>query len=160
MDKENLDEVKDLLFRVASLLREYWECASANIDVVKLGYPIAEALEEVESFKGVVMETFSGTVKKIHPSRPSRSGRINFIRVDFTLDDGTFAKTDLCPGFRNFPRWSSILSAGEGARADGLVVNRGSVNLVNADSSPRFIGMAEPVPATDKRQEELFHVGQ
>ena len=74
-----------------------------------------------------------GTITKIHPKKYSRNGGA-FIRVEFRLADGSWAKTDLVPDFRNFQRWKEILKFG--ADLDGLELK--SKHEVNADSYPRI----------------------
>lgn len=73
------------------------------------------------------------TIKKIHPLKQSRNGNA-FVRVEFQLDNGSWAKTDLCPDFRNFSRWDDILKAGEGTTVGGLFLKK--KGEVNADSYP------------------------
>ena len=80
-----------------------------------------------------------GTITKIHPKKYSRNGGA-FIRVEFRLADGSWAKTDLVPDFRNFQRWKEILKFG--ADLDGLELK--SKHEVNADSYPRIFKESLP----------------
>lgn len=72
-----------------------------------------------------------GTITKIHPLKESRN-RNSYIRIEFELEDGKWAKTDVCPDFRNFARWKPILAAGIGVEVSGLTIRNKSE--VNADS--------------------------
>ena len=73
-----------------------------------------------------------GNITKIHRIKRSRNGNA-FIRVTFKLENGDWAKTDLCPDYRNYQRWVPLLV--EGLDLDGLVMK--SKNEVDADSYPR-----------------------
>lgn len=53
----------------------------------------------------------NATISKIHPLKHSRNGN-SFIRVEFRMEDGSWAVTDLCPGFRNYSRWHGLLQIG------------------------------------------------
>lgn len=75
------------------------------------------------------------TITKIHPLKSSRN-RNSFIRVEFQLETGEWAKTDLCPDFRNFARWRDVLKAGTGTSITGVVLNPKRKNEINADSFP------------------------
>lgn len=72
-----------------------------------------------------------GTIKKIHPIKHSRNGN-QFIRVEFTMEDGSWAKTDLCPNFRNYQNWTAFLK--EGKTLKDLIMTR--AGNINADSRP------------------------
>jgi len=77
---------------------------------------------------------FKGTITKIHLPKYSRNGG-NFIRLEFKLEGGEWAKTDLVMAYRNFSRWKNLLEVG--ADLDGLELK--SKGEVNADSYPRLI---------------------
>jgi len=70
-----------------------------------------------------------GTISKIHPLKRSVNGNF-FRRVEFKLEDGSWAATDLCPDFRNYARWKDFLV--EGTQLEGLELKGKS--KVNADS--------------------------
>lgn len=72
-----------------------------------------------------------GTISKIHPIKRSRNGN-SFVRVEFRLENGSWAKTDICPDFRNFSRWKDILKLG--IDLTGLVLK--NTTEVDADSYP------------------------
>lgn len=79
----------------------------------------------------------NGTISKIHPKKRSIGHhRFDFIRVEFKMEDGSWAKTDLCPDFRNFRRWKPILDAGVGV--EGMIL-RGQT--VDADSPVNRVAM-------------------
>jgi hypothetical protein len=58
-----------------------------------------------------------------------------FKRVYFETAAGHWAKTDLCPAFRNWPRWRDLLEVG--VILDDLVMLDDVT--VDADSHPRLI---------------------
>jgi len=74
-----------------------------------------------------------GTISKIHPLKYSRNGGA-FVRIEFKLNDGQWAKTDIVTGFRNYERWKNILTVG--IDLEGLDLK--SKNEVNADSYPEI----------------------
>ena len=58
-----------------------------------------------------------GRVTKVMDVRPARGRGVKgharkYIRLTFKLDDGSWAKTDVCPEFRNYRTWKPILRAG------------------------------------------------
>ena len=74
------------------------------------------------------------TISKIHPPKLSANGDTTFIRVEFILEDGTWAKTDLCKNYRNFKNW-------EGLGVVGQVLTNlklKSKNEIDADSVPKI----------------------
>lgn len=72
-----------------------------------------------------------GTITKIHNLKRSRNGNL-FIRITFKLENGDWAKTDICPDYRNYIRWAPLLKVG--TDLSGLILKR--QNEVNADSFP------------------------
>ena len=70
-------------------------------------------------------------ITKIHPTKTSRNGH-SFIRVEFKLDTGKWAKTDLVPTFRNFKRWKPFLDKGIGTFLTGVKLKDNGT--VDADS--------------------------
>ena len=82
-----------------------------------------------------------GTITKIDARKKGNGAE--FKRVYFELEDGGWAKTDLCPAFQNWRRWENLLH--EGNLLDGLVMRDKST--VNADSYPRLV----PKPATPEQ---------
>lgn len=72
-----------------------------------------------------------GTIIKIHPIKHSRNGNA-FIRIEFQMEDGRWAKTDICPDYRNYQRWKDYLTVG--LSLDGLELKK--TGFVNADSFP------------------------
>lgn len=75
-----------------------------------------------------------GTIIKIHPIKYSRNGQHVFTRVEFKLEDNTWAKTDLVQGYRNYPRWENLLKVGNDL--NGLVLKK--KGEVDADSYPEI----------------------
>lgn len=73
-----------------------------------------------------------GTISKIHPPKLSANGDTSFIRVEFILEDGTWAKTDICKAYRNFKNWQGLGVVGN--VLDNLILK--SKGEINADSKP------------------------
>jgi len=74
-----------------------------------------------------------GQVHKIHPLKRSKNGNL-FIRVEFTLDGGVWAKTDLCPDFANYRRWKPVLKSGVGTVIKNLIYKSKKRSEIDADS--------------------------
>jgi hypothetical protein len=90
-----------------------------------------------------------GTITRIDKEKWGNGA--DFIRLTFELEGRVFAKTDLCPTYRNFPRWEKLLRLGN--ILDGLTtIKKGKVTTVDADSHPRLVGHRPPPP----KQAELF----
>ncbi len=82
-------------------------------------------------------KTFKGKITKIHEFKRARGRGIQsfaskYIRVTFKMEDGSWAKTDLCPEYRNFYNWRKILRSGEGTVVQGMQYRTGKE--INADS--------------------------
>lgn len=73
-------------------------------------------------------------ITKILPAEKSANGN-NYVRVMFRLDGGGFAKTDLCPDYRNFKRWRTALKVGN--RLGNLIMRKS--DCIDADSWPIVI---------------------
>lgn len=76
-----------------------------------------------------------GEITKIDPPKASRNGDSSYIRVYFSLENGKFAKTDLCPTYRNYERWKRFLKVGTKVSNLQLKEVKG-ITTVNADSFP------------------------
>jgi|ERR1035437_589944 hypothetical protein len=71
---------------------------------------------------------------KIDPLKSSRSEK-SYRRIYFTLEDGSFAKTDIVPAYRNYKNWKSIIDLVDGLAiifVDGLKLRQ--KGEVDADS--------------------------
>jgi len=77
-----------------------------------------------------------GKIIKVHPLRESKNGN-SFIRIEFELLGGAWAKTDICPDFKNYKRWQKPLEIGEGAMLAELEMRDDST--INADSPVRLL---------------------
>ena len=78
-----------------------------------------------------------GVITKIHNVKLARGRGIKsfaskFIRITFKMEDGSWAKTDVCPEYRNYVNWEGIIKLGKGTVVQGLVYRRGKE--INADS--------------------------
>ena len=77
-----------------------------------------------------------GKITKIHPLKVSRNGNA-YKRIEFELEDGSCAKTDLCPDFRNYSNWKLIINDQDNCINNyykGLKLRR--ANEVDGDSKP------------------------
>ena len=72
-----------------------------------------------------------GTVLKVHAPKVGRNG-IVFITVEFSMEDGSWAKTSICPTFRNFDKWKDIMIVG--MKLKNLRIRK--PKEVDADSMP------------------------
>lgn len=72
-----------------------------------------------------------GEIIKIHPLKYGRDGE-PFYRVEFTLEDGGWAKTDLCTNYRNWKHWQWLLKKGQ--QLTNLELRR--PGEINADCMP------------------------
>ena len=80
-----------------------------------------------------------GKIHKIHLPKQSYNGGYSFQRIDIKLDDGTWAKTDVCPTFRNFRNWKPLIEKGVGTKITGLIIKGGvRVMTIDADSPVRL----------------------
>lgn len=96
------------------------------------------------------------TISKIHPLKLSRTSH-SYIRVEFQLETGGWAKTDLVPKYRNYSRWKDIIAAGVGTTIGNLRMKRD--NEVDADSYPSIHKEAlkpHEIPKTKIIQGSLF----
>lgn len=83
-----------------------------------------------------------GIVRKIHPNKYSRNGNI-FTRIEFIMADGSWAKTDVCPNYRNYKRWVPVIQSGVNTEVTGLTFRQ--KGEVNGDSYPKIIGIAPEI---------------
>ena len=80
-----------------------------------------------------------GKIHKIRLPKQSYNGGYSFQRIDIKLDDGTWAKTDVCPTFRNFRNWKPLIEKGVGTKITGLIIKGGvRVMTIDADSPVRL----------------------
>ena len=84
-----------------------------------------------------------GKITKIMDVKPARGAGIRtyarkFIRVTFKMADGTWAKTDICPEYRNYMTWRKIIRAGVDTVLVGLKFRDKSKSEINADSPARI----------------------
>jgi hypothetical protein len=74
-------------------------------------------------------------ITKIHPLKIGRTGVASYIRVEFLTESGGWAKTDLVPTFRNYPRWKPLLDIGN--TLSGLRMK--AKFEIDADSIPHLV---------------------
>ena len=75
-------------------------------------------------------------IRKIHPIKVSTNGNL-YRRIEFILDGYEWARTDICPDYRNYKNWAGVLCAGEGITVWGLRMRR--THEVDGDSTPTII---------------------
>ena len=90
-----------------------------------------------------------GELLKILTAKVSRNGN-TYIRLTFKMTDGGWAKTDICPGFRNYSRWKNVLKANPATLIKGLILKR--PGEINADCAPEITTEAKIL--TEKREKE------
>jgi len=74
----------------------------------------------------------------IDPLKTSRTEKA-YRRIYFTLDDGSWAKSDIVPAYRNFKTWKPLIQLFEsGARVFIEGVELRQPGEVNADSPVRY----------------------
>jgi len=97
----------------------------------------------------------TGEIIKILPFKKSRNEDVCYLRVEFKLENGKWAKTDLVPSFRNYWRWKRV------ARLGNIVRNLRMKDemTVDADSYPQ-LGVGRLVGSGQKfTLEELNKMG-
>lgn len=77
-------------------------------------------------------------VLKIHPIKISRNGN-SYQRIEFTMEDGGWGKTDVCPDFLNYNKWKPVIESGIDTKLDGLVWKNEKTKQINADSKVETI---------------------
>lgn len=78
-------------------------------------------------------------VTKIHNKKQSVNGDTSFIRLEFRLDNGMWAKTDICSKYRNFNNWAKVVTCGVGVSVGNLTLRRDGE--VDADSYVTILDM-------------------
>jgi len=71
------------------------------------------------------------TIIKVHPARYGARYHAMFMRVEFALENGDWAHTDLVPTYRNYAQWSPVEV---GATYEGVRLFEGQASKVDADS--------------------------
>lgn len=90
-----------------------------------------------------------GEIIRIWSLKKSRNGN-SYRRVEFKMEDNSWAKTDLCPGYRNYDRWKKYIKVG--TVLSGLILKE--KGCVDADSFPKKV---DPAPKMDN--ESLAKMG-
>jgi hypothetical protein len=72
-------------------------------------------------------------VIKIHPLKRFKDNEGKYFRrIDFKLSNGSFAKTDICPSYSNYPRWKNLINRGGGTIYDFFMKDE---TTIDADSN-------------------------
>lgn len=77
-----------------------------------------------------------GEITKIHKLKSSQT-EASFIRIEFKMEDGSWAKTDIVPIYRNYKRWKPIIKRGVGTVLKNLEFR--TPNEIDADSFPLLV---------------------
>ena len=93
------------------------------------------------------------TVIRIHPLKMSRTESA-FIRIEFILEGGEWAKTDIVTKYRNYSRWIDIIKKGKGTTLSNLNIRRNGE--VDGDSYP--VIEKEPIPMKKREGSNLEQV--
>lgn len=137
----------DRLLRAAAGLDEADKAEGAKLDaIIATGDKLEKWLAEQEDSRQSVRrrpaddapkgdQPRTGTITKIHTLKKGKQHNTGFYRVEFDIA-GKWAKTDLCPAYKNFERWKPFLKVG--TILAGL--RMGDATEVDGDSVP--------VPAT------------
>ena len=89
---------------------------------------------------------------KIDPLKQSRTEKA-FRRIYFMLDDGTWAKTDIVPAYRNFKIWKPIIEMFEkGAEVFLDGINLRNPQEVDGDSVVRLSSPFQVITRTVNEQ--------
>jgi hypothetical protein len=96
-----------------------------------------------------------GEITKIIPFKQSHNPGQIYLRIVFILENGSFAKTDIVPGFRNYSRWRRI------ARIGNQIANLRMKNdiTVDADSRPILLNGRKDLKRGESTIEELSRLG-
>jgi len=92
-------------------------------------------------------------VTKIHDLKESRTEH-SFIRIEFLLENGEWAKTDIVPAYRNYKNWKTIIQLfklQEKVYVDNLFLKE--KNEVNADSR---VMICDPFEIYKRREEVII----
>lgn len=95
----------------------------------------------------------TATVHKIHPQKVSRNGN-RFIRIEFLIGN-KWCKTDVCPDYRNYTRWTDVLKGGVGTVVSGLQWKKKPMEI-DADSLVKVIGYPKKDEEPKEKQETLL----
>jgi len=91
----------------------------------------------------------TGTITKISPYKKSRNSN-SYLMVEFKMaKDGSWARTFLCPDYRNWKNWKKLIRVGN--ILTGLQMK--SADMIDADSRP---AIAEPCGLNKTELSELF----
>lgn len=97
-----------------------------------------------------------GTLVRILPLTLSRSEGA-YYRLEFKLENGEWAATDIVTKYRNYSRWAPIIKLGVGTTLENLELK--ASNKVDGDSYPIVTEKPIPVkkrPGNNINQEGLF----
>jgi hypothetical protein len=95
-----------------------------------------------------------GEIIKILDPKQSRNGN-TYRRVEFKMEDGGWAKTDLCYDYRNWDRWRKVLRVGN--KLFNLRM-KDSIT-VDADSLPLLLEGRKVFTGKRYSEEELCKMG-
>lgn len=85
-------------------------------------------------------------ITKINHKKFSRNGDVFYQRINFQLEDGSFAQTDLVSSFRNYGWWLPVIEAGVGTWIRNVEIKHNG--KVDADSRVEIT--QAPLPAENR----------
>jgi hypothetical protein len=71
----------------------------------------------------------------VSPLQQTKNNSDAYHLVAFKLADGSTARTFICPGYKNYPRWKNLLRVGQ--KVSGLIEQKPGV--FSADSDVRAV---------------------
>ena len=72
-----------------------------------------------------------GKITKIHPLKESRTQH-SYYRIEFLLENGEWAKTDIVPAYRNYRNWKLFITTNSANFVEGLILRK--KGEIDADS--------------------------
>jgi hypothetical protein len=75
-----------------------------------------------------------GKITKIHEPQTSRLEH-TFIRIEFLMEDGSWAKTDVVPSYRNYRFWKMFIETGSHSFVENLEYR--AKGEIDADCRPQ-----------------------
>lgn len=82
-------------------------------------------------------KTMKAKLTKISHRKMSYNGDVDYYRLNFQLEDGSFAQTDVVPSYRNYAWWEPIVMAGVGTVIDHVMLRPSlKAKKIDADCQP------------------------
>jgi len=138
--------MKDWGLMVGTKPKKGWHCCCCGFDNHGNNKACGWCSEKNPSLKALPKVGSRGKITKILDVKYARgrdktSHARKYIRLTFKMDDGSWAKTDICPEYRNYRVWKRIIRAGVDTVLIGLEYTQGrKLSKVEIDAdSPAMI---------------------